>query len=47
MMLSPVSENVFEAPPEYNACEIKTSSTELFNEGKVKILGIILVNFLE
>ena len=47
MMLSPVSENVFEAPPEYNACEIKTSSAELFNEGKVKILWIIFVNFLQ
>ena len=47
MMLSPVSENVFEAPPEYNACEIKTTSAELFNEGKVKILEIILVNFLK
>ena len=34
-----VSETKFDAPPEYNAYEIKTSSEELLsNEGKVKIL---------
>ena len=34
-----VSENNFDAPPEYNAYGIKTSSEELLlNEGKVKIL---------
>ena len=34
-----VSENNFDAPPEYNAYGIKTSFEELLlNEGKVKIL---------
>ena len=41
-----VSENNFDAPPEYNAYGIKTSSEELIlNEGKVKILWIILSIF--